>query len=36
MVALFMIIAVVLLAAFAQSFGVDSRDYEPHGFLGDH
>jgi hypothetical protein len=36
MIALLMIIAIVVLAAVAESFGSDSRDYEPNGGLGDY
>ena len=36
MIALFMIIiAIVVLAAVAESFGSDTRDYEPRTALGD-
>ena len=35
MIALVMIIAVVVLAAVAASFGADSRDYEPRTALGE-
>ena len=35
MIALFMIIAIVVLAAVAESFGSDSRDYEPRTAVGD-
>ena len=34
MIALALIIVVVVLAAVAESFGVDSRDYEPSNALG--
>ena len=35
MIALFMILAIVVLAAIAESFGSDSRDYEPRTAFGD-
>ena len=35
MIALFMILAIVVLAAIAESFGSDSRDYEPRTAIGD-
>ena len=35
MIALFMIVAIVVLAALAESFGSDTRDYEPRTALGD-
>ena len=35
MIALVLIIAIVVLAALAESFGSDSRDYEPRTALGD-
>ena len=35
MIALVLIIAIVVLAAVAESFGSDSRDYEPRTALGD-
>ena len=35
MVALALIIAIVVLAALAESYGSDSRDYEPRPALGD-
>lgn len=35
MVALIVIIALVVLAALAESYGSDSRDYEPRNALGD-
>lgn len=35
-IALIIIVAVVVLAAVAESFGFDSRDYEPRGTLGEH
>lgn len=35
MIALVLIIAIVVLAALAESFGSDSRDYEPRNALGD-
>ena len=35
MIALALIIVVVVLAAAAESFGSDSRDYEPRNALGD-
>ncbi|MEP7360598.1 MAG: hypothetical protein ABI744_03370 [Chloroflexota bacterium] len=36
MIALALIIAFVVLAAVAQSFGSDSRDYESQAALGDY
>ena len=35
MIALAFIIAIVVLAALAESFGFDSRDYEPKNAMGD-
>ena len=35
MIALAFIIAIVVLAAVAESFGFDSRDYEPKNAMGD-
>ncbi|MEA2677019.1 MAG: hypothetical protein QOJ81_1160 [Chloroflexota bacterium] len=35
MIALALIIVIVVLAAVAESFGSDSRDYEPRTSLGD-
>jgi hypothetical protein len=35
MIALVLIIALVVLAALAESYGSDSRDYEPRNALGD-
>ena len=35
MIALLLIIAVVVLAAFAESFGADTRDFESHTVSGD-
>ena len=35
MVALVLIIALVVLAALAESYGSDSRDYEPRTSIGD-
>jgi hypothetical protein len=35
MIALILIITVVVLAAFAESFGADTRDYETHTLTGD-
>ena len=35
MIALILIITVVVLAAFADSFGTDTRDYESHTLTGD-
>lgn len=35
MMALVLIIALVVLAALAESYGSDSRDYEPRNALGD-
>ena len=35
MFALVLIIAIVVLAALAQVYGVDSRDYEPRTAYGD-
>lgn len=35
MIVLALIIAIVVLAAVAESFGSDSRDYEPRNALGD-
>jgi len=35
MIALALIIAIVVLAAVAESFGADTRDYEPRNALGD-
>jgi hypothetical protein len=34
MIALLLIIFVVVLAAFAESFGADTRDYESHNLTG--
>jgi hypothetical protein len=36
MIALALIIAIVVLAAVAESFGSDSRDYEAHQAVGDY
>jgi hypothetical protein len=36
MIALAFIIAIVVLAAVAESFGFDSRDYDPRTAMGDH
>ena len=36
MIALALIIAIVVLAAVAESFGSDSRDYEPQAAVGDY
>jgi hypothetical protein len=36
MIALTLIIVVVVLAAVAESFGSDSRDYEAHAAIGDY
>lgn len=33
---LIVLIAIVVLAAVAESFGYDSRDYEPKGAIGDY
>jgi hypothetical protein len=35
MIALLLIITVVVLAAFAASFGADTRDFESHTLTGD-
>jgi hypothetical protein len=35
MIALVLIIAIVVLAALAESYGSDSRDYEPRTAMGD-
>lgn len=35
MIALVLIIALVVLAALAESYGSDSRDYEPRTAFGD-
>jgi hypothetical protein len=35
MIALVLIIAIVVLAALAESYGSDSRDYEPRNAMGD-
>lgn len=35
MIALALVIVIVVLAAVAESFGSDSRDYEPRTALGD-
>ena len=36
MIALAFIIAIVVLAAVAEGFGFDSRDYDPRTAMGDH
>ena len=36
MIPLFFIIALVVLAAVAETFGFDSRDYEPRNAMGEH
>jgi hypothetical protein len=36
MIALALIIAIVVLAAVAEGFGFDSRDYEPRTAIGEH
>jgi len=35
MIALLLIVVIVVLAAVAESFGSDSRDFEPHTLVGD-